>query len=414
MTYQVRSDDVLTVLQLLGDRLGYTFRRPGSFKLQQFLKSRAAALGDGTVAEYVARCERDAMEFQQVINVVTNGLTAFYRDRDQLDAIRNAIENGATQIWCAGCSTGEEAFTISAIAHEVGKDVSILATDVNTAALARARTAQYDAWSLRSMRPEEIEATLNEHPDQTWSVQEHLVSPVRFEHHNLLQTPPVAEADIIVCRNVLIYFGEAAIDKSLNAFRGVLGDDGLLILGSTEQLLNRHPFEISPRADGFAYQPKSGFVSMPSMISSSAIDGDVSEMMTHDALLSIVESGIDHARKGDHETAIACFEGAVAYDPFWADLHAMTGICLEETEAFDRAAMAYHKAIFLDPQHWWSAYRSAVIWCGLGELGTARRFAKTIERRRISRRTLDPHLAEFVSFDPSEVDMFLDELESIR
>jgi chemotaxis methyl-accepting protein methylase len=188
--------------------------------------------------------------------------TFFFRDRAQLDAIawrallERAQEAGSPEIrvWCAACATGEEAYTLALLAYEVlgpaPPPVRILATDISGAALAVARTGSYRERSLRHIPPglrQRYFAGMGE----PLVVGDRLRGIVQFAQHNLANgTVPEGEGvfDLIVCRNVLIYFDGATADHVIEGLRGALRSEGMLILGAADVLCGsvRRPITAVP------------------------------------------------------------------------------------------------------------------------------------------------------------------------
>jgi chemotaxis protein methyltransferase CheR len=186
-----------------------------------------------------------------LIDEVTIKETFFYRDRRQLDAIpwrallERAQEAGANEIriWCAACATGEEAYTLALLACEAFAPalppVRILATDISPAALAAARDGRYGDRSLRTVAPSLRDQYFEQEGDQLL-VGDRLRRVLTFAQHNLAteKMPPLGEKtfDLIVCRNVLIYFDAETADRVIAGLRSALRPDGTLILGSADAL----------------------------------------------------------------------------------------------------------------------------------------------------------------------------------
>jgi chemotaxis protein methyltransferase CheR len=182
--------------------------------------------------------------------------TYFFRHAAQLDLLRDDIlprldaerrEAGRPMVvvWIAGCSTGEEAWTMAFLAHARGTGVfgevvpvSILATDLSEISLATARHGVYDRLhGLDSFRAIPLWAAACFGPGRgtnAWIVPETLRGSVRFLRHNVLDPPPVASADLILCRNMLIYFDEAANRRAQENLVSALRPGGVLVLGPAD------------------------------------------------------------------------------------------------------------------------------------------------------------------------------------
>ena len=214
----------------------------------------ARALPDGDPASFL-RVAGNPVEgrraIARLIDEVTVKETFFLRDREQLDAIawRPLLERaqaaGSTEIrvWCAACATGEEAYTLALLACEAfapaKPPVRILATDISSAALDAARAGRYRERSLRTVAPS-LRQQYFERDGEPLVVGERLRSIVQFAQHNLVTgtMPPLGEAtfDLIVCRNVLIYFDGKTADQVIGGLRRALRPEGTLTLGSADVL----------------------------------------------------------------------------------------------------------------------------------------------------------------------------------
>src|SRR5262249_49423742 len=155
----------------------------------------------------------------------------FYRDQEQLQTIAKLLVGapaGRIEIWVAGCATGEEAYTLAMIGRHVGRDVHVVATDINETALAIARRGVHSAPSVRDVP--EVDRRWLAPQDNRFIVDPALRPDVVFLRHNLVELPPVAPTrggwDLVVCRNVLIYFAPKTSARMLDRFARVLREGG--------------------------------------------------------------------------------------------------------------------------------------------------------------------------------------------
>jgi chemotaxis methyl-accepting protein methylase len=184
--------------------------------------------------------------------------TYFFRHTAQVDLLRDDIlprldaeRRKAEQppplvVWVAGCSTGEEAWTMAFLAHQargagaLGEvvPVSILATDLSETSLATARHGVYDRLhgldSFRAIPPWAASYFGAGRGTTAWVVPETLRGSVRFVRHNVLDPPPVLGADLVLCRNMLIYFDEAANRRAQENLVSALRPGGVLVLGPAD------------------------------------------------------------------------------------------------------------------------------------------------------------------------------------
>jgi chemotaxis protein methyltransferase CheR len=178
------------------------------------------------------------VELRALIEAITVQHTWFFRDREQLQVIEKLLSEapiGPLDVWIAGCATGEEAYTLAMIGRRLGRELHMLATDVNESALQFARRGVYGthAWlHVPDGHRHLLAASGND-----FVVDPSLRAKLRFERHNLVDVPPRAPRgawDLIVCRNVLMYFAPAPAARVRERFARALRDGGWLILGASE------------------------------------------------------------------------------------------------------------------------------------------------------------------------------------
>ena len=221
------------------------------------LAERLAARPGLDSAGYLAEVEdpsTGAEERQELVELLTVPETFFFRTAPHVAALREvvlpALVAGAARegrplvVWSAGCSSGEEAYTLSVLLQEavaaqraeVG--LRVLGTDVSRRALARAARARYGPRSLQVV-PDDVLASCFERVGAQWTPVERVRRPVSFLHHNLVAQPPPAlpgTVDLVLCRNVTIYFDRATTAALAARFAEVLRPDGRLLLGPAETL----------------------------------------------------------------------------------------------------------------------------------------------------------------------------------
>lgn len=239
-------------LRILLDRLqrrsGIDFTAYKRPTVQRRLKGRMAATGREALGDYLELLDTDPDEYARLTASLLIKVTEFFRDAPVIDRIRNrvlpeVVEHARTtrelRVWCAGCATGEEAYTIAMlVADALGADretidVRIFATDVDAAALAFARRGVYTAGAIRSVPPEMLERYFTEAGDQ-FEVAKDVRDLVVFGEHDLGVRPPFPRLDIVVCRNVLIYFDVDLQRRVLQVFAYALRQGGWLVLGNSE------------------------------------------------------------------------------------------------------------------------------------------------------------------------------------
>jgi chemotaxis protein methyltransferase CheR len=182
----------------------------------------------------------------RLIEETTVQETYFFREREQLEAIDwhgLAARSGVIRIWDTACATGEEAYTLALLATEAfGAEppVRIVATDISAEALARARVGEYGARAVREVGAPLRKRYFETRPGDSFRVGDRLRRLVSFSRHNLVRdpVPPAGHEpfDLIVCRNVLIYFGPEIVVRLMQALDGALRPGGAVLLGAADVL----------------------------------------------------------------------------------------------------------------------------------------------------------------------------------
>ena len=190
---------------------------------------------------------------QRIVNRLTVGESYFFRNRPHFEALRRTIIPAIVEanrswrslrIWCAGCARGEEPYSLSILLREdfselLRWDVSITATDINTDFLDKAGTGIYTRWSLRGVEPELLQKYFAKVGDNAYQLDEKIRRTVDFKHANLREYSDSAETceqfyDLVLCRNVLIYFTVARSLEIIRALARSLRLGGYLLLGHSE------------------------------------------------------------------------------------------------------------------------------------------------------------------------------------
>lgn len=183
----------------------------------------------------------DAKLLTEVMDKVTINVTEFFRNPERWIALESFLNEmrslGPLKIWSAACSTGEEPYTVAMMMEaRVKKPYDIIATDIDQKAISRAETGEYHENQMRSL-PDEYKRFFHANAN-SWVISSDMRSHVRFQTHNLLTDPYPNALDVIICRNVLIYFTESGKQRIIAGFAQALRTNGLLFVGSTEQFLD--------------------------------------------------------------------------------------------------------------------------------------------------------------------------------
>jgi chemotaxis protein methyltransferase CheR len=314
----------------------------------------------------------------RLIDEVTNQETFFVRDRGQLDQIAwpsllraaRAADSGTIRVWCAGCATGEEAYTLALLATQAfapaGAPVDVLGTDVSHAALASAADGRYRERAVRVLEPHLRSRYFRRAPDGSYVVGDLLRSLVRFRPHNLARdaSPPPGEAcfDLITCRNVLIYFSPPLVSTVIDSLEGSLRPGGTLILGAADAL---HRLDRPPVPGGVRPAGQAG-PSGPVLRRPLRREPPVSREQR-------LAAALDAADIGDRDGALASVASLLADTPLDADAHFIQGLVILESGQPAAAAVALRRALCTDPRFALAAFTLGRAYDAVGDLEAARR-----------------------------------------
>ncbi|MTH52176.1 chemotaxis protein CheR [Bacillus mangrovi] len=219
-----------------------------SYKEAQ-MKRRLTSLyekrGFHSFSSYFQELKKNDSLLLELLDRMTINVSEFYRNRKRWEVLEQQIlptlllEKPALKIWSAACSTGEEPYTIAMILKHAGiSSAGILATDLDENVLARARLGLYGERSVKEV-PEGVKSRYFTISNDSYEVKDEVKKMVQFRQQNLLSDRYDSGFDLIVCRNVLIYFTEEAKEGIYHKFSGALRKGGILFVGSTEQIF--HP-----------------------------------------------------------------------------------------------------------------------------------------------------------------------------
>ncbi|WP_243290064.1 protein-glutamate O-methyltransferase CheR [Bacillus sp. FJAT-47783] len=219
--------------------------------------------GFSSFQQFYREMGNDPELFQQFLDRMTINVSEFFRNFNRWKVFEESIlpsllrNKSHIKVWSAACSTGEEPYTIAMILSKYLplSSVNILATDIDEKALSQARLGEYTGRSLQEV-PEEVKQAYFDQEGDTYIVKEDLKKAVTFKKHNLLADNFEQGFDVIVCRNVLIYFTEEAKKDLYKKFSNSLCENGVLFVGSTEQIFNAEQYGLNS-VETFFYQKKS-------------------------------------------------------------------------------------------------------------------------------------------------------------
>jgi chemotaxis protein methyltransferase CheR len=252
----LKPEEFRLLRDLFSQRIGVQFGQESRFAMERRLRERLSILKLTTFAEYYQYLRFHPLanaEWEEAIELLTTNETYFFREDYQLRSFRTELvpmlaaaarPRRRLSVWSAGCSTGEEVYTIAMILIEspllAGFDVRIYGSDISKRCVAAARKGIYGSAAFRAM-PEELKRRYFTERSDGFHVSERLRNMCHFGQMNLLDEEKarlLGRADAVFCRNVLIYFDTYARRRVIDMFHERLYAGGVLLLGHSESLLN--------------------------------------------------------------------------------------------------------------------------------------------------------------------------------
>lgn len=266
----VMADEEYTLFKDLAYReFGIVIRGDKRLTLQTKLAYRLSLLGLSTYGDYYNRIvnEPSREELWIFISHITNNETYFLRESSQLNAFAKLLADikkqkkglNTVSILSAGCSSGEEVYTLNIMLMESGLfawgwQVRLIGMDVSRTAIEKAKKAVYSKESFRMMNgSEDFVQKYFDKSDDRYILKKHFQSNVQFIHGNVLLPESlygINDIDVIFCRNILIYMDDAAVGRIAANFYRHLSDDGYLFVGLSESLLKRTDLFVPEYRDG--------------------------------------------------------------------------------------------------------------------------------------------------------------------
>ena len=195
---------------------------------------------------YFDHVSKNKDDFAEFIEYLTINVSEFFRTPEKFSKLETDVipylmkRSPKLNIWSAGCSIGAEPYSLSIIMKELTPNVRhrILASDLDIDILAKAKRGIYTDNELKAMKPDRLNKYFTKTADGKYAVKPEIKSVVEFKRHNLLKDKFETGFDLILCRNVVIYFTEEAKDQLYAHFFEALKPGGILFVGATEAILN--------------------------------------------------------------------------------------------------------------------------------------------------------------------------------
>ena len=213
---------------------------------------------------FVTRLKADKKILEEFVEYITINVSEFYRNPEQWkyltdECIPDLIKHFGKKlkIWSAACSTGDEPYSlVMALSRHIPlNNIKIIATDLDKQIIAQAKTGIYNEKSLAGV-PTDLRSKYFTKVGNSYKISDEIKARVEFKEHNLLKDPYFNDCNLIVCRNVLIYFTEEAKLEVYKKFNSALVTNGILFIGSTEQIMNHRNYGFQ-RKNSFYYEKAS-------------------------------------------------------------------------------------------------------------------------------------------------------------
>jgi chemotaxis protein methyltransferase CheR len=250
----MRDQDIEYVINLIRDNSGVVLTKEKIYLIETRFYPLMVKYKKNKIHEFidfVRTSGNDALKREVIDSLMTNE-TMFFRNSKPFEDFKDKIlpylleqrqNTKKIRIWCAGCSSGQEPYSLAMILHEhkhlmQGWNVSIVATDISHGILEKAKSGKFTQFEVQRGLPITSLVKYFDKSDNNWVIKDEIKDYVTFQYFNLLDDPVLFGGfDIVFCRNVIIYFSLEDKKRVLEGFKKVLKSDGFLILGGSETTL---------------------------------------------------------------------------------------------------------------------------------------------------------------------------------
>lgn len=383
--------------KLIFSRIGLLVREQDDALLRKVIAERVRELNLSGAEQYCQLLDSDVdirPERKELTLLLTAGETYFFRDRGQYALLQRRIlpellerrkAERALRIWCAACSTGEEAYSLAILLDELMPDQSqwnifILGTDINHRAIDKARQGIYTEWSFRSMSNELRQRYFQPHKN-TWVLDDAIRNRVAFRPGDLVadafpdDTSDLHDMDLILCRNTFIYMAPPVVSSIADKFTETLAEGGMLITGHGE-LYAHHLGKLRAKVfpESIVYQKFPAPVSLPVAATPAEILRPAPEKLIaalpairkskdittppapqaaaepgKETVVSEMQQAWQYANQGQRDRAAKSCGEMVAKNPLLAEPYYLLALLAQDRGDFAEARALLKKVIYLDP-----------------------------------------------------------------
>lgn len=227
-----------------------------SYKENQMKRRIDNFIGKNHCSGYVdffEKIKKESDVYDMFITYLTINVSEFYRNPAQWRTLEEVIipyllekSGNKLRVWSAACSTGDEPYSLAMVLSDFLplSQVEILATDLDKEVLSKAKRGCYNEKSIKGLPEKYVHKFFEKDENDLFWVSESLKRCITFKEHNLLKDPYPSNMDLVVCRNVLIYFTDEAKDEIYKNIARALKKDGVLFVGSTEQIIGSNQYDL--------------------------------------------------------------------------------------------------------------------------------------------------------------------------
>lgn len=265
-TPNLSEEEISALLEKVRSSRGWDFRSYKRTSLRRRLTKRLGELGYESLGDYSNRLDSDPAEYDRLFATLTIQVSEFFREPRVFehlgvvlrDYVAERLGAGAREIraWCCGCAGGEEAYSLAMLLADVcarvdeGMGLKVFATDIDPRAVEKARTAVYGEESVRNVSPAYRDRFMFP-VEGGWKVRYDIRNLVKFGILDIVRDTPISRIDVLMCRNLFIYFDKGLQDKVFEKLDYSLRPGGVVVLGKAEVLPQRFSGSYHPHGRGF-------------------------------------------------------------------------------------------------------------------------------------------------------------------
>lgn len=238
--------DISEFKQKIYEKVGWDLSGYKSKQLDRRILAFMEKNNFNNLQDFYNNLNKDPIKMKEFLDKITINVSEFFRNPDKFAELKSELlpelhkRSKRLKIWSAGCSSGAEIYSIAIILDELGylSDSHLVATDIDNNILKKALKGVFKFnEELKNVDSNRLKKYFNQINDNEYEVKEYIKRKVNFKLHNLLNFPYESWCDLILCRNVVIYFSEETKDKVYRGFYNSLKNYGILFIGSTERII---------------------------------------------------------------------------------------------------------------------------------------------------------------------------------